>query len=133
MVEVAKRNEEMARKGYKAFEEGDVETVMQIFADDIVWHVPGKSSLAGTYRGKQQVMEMLGKYMALYDSQETELHDLLASDEHTVALINVKLTRGGKTLDAKAVDVMHPDSEGRLKEFWRFGEDQAAFDEFIGG
>lgn len=131
MVEVGKRNEEIARKAYRAFEEGDVQAVMDSLADDIVWHVPGKSSIAGTYKGKQQVMELFGKYMSLYDSQQTELHDLLANDQHTIAVLNVKLTRGGKTLEERAVDIIHPDSEGRVKEFWRFAEDQGAFDEFV--
>ncbi|HEX6350215.1 MAG TPA: nuclear transport factor 2 family protein [Candidatus Dormibacteraeota bacterium] len=131
MVEIGQRNVEIARKAYKAFEEGDVQTVMEVFADDIVWHVPGKSSIAGTYKGKQQVMELFGKYMGMYDGQETELHDVLANDQHTVALLTVKYRKQGRTLEMKATDITHPDSEGRIKEFWRISEDVGALDEFL--
>ena len=131
MVEIAQRNVEIARKAYNAFESGDVEAVMSSFAEDIVWHVPGKSPIAGDYRGKQSVMELFGKYMGMYDSQETELHDVLANDQHTVAMLSVTLKKVGRTLSMKATDVIHPDSEGRVKEFWRFQEDQGVLDEFL--
>jgi uncharacterized protein len=131
MVEVGKRNEEIARKAYRAFEEGDVQAVLDSLADDIVWHVPGKSQIAGTYKGKQQVMELFGKYMGLYDTQQTELHDVLANDQHTVALVTVTYKKGGRTLEMKANDITHPDGEGRTTEFWRFQEDQAILDEFL--
>jgi hypothetical protein len=39
--------------------------------------------------------------------------------------------KGGKKLDSKGVHVTHPDSEGKVKEFWAFDEDQTAADEFF--
>jgi ketosteroid isomerase-like protein len=128
MVDVGQRNIEIARKGYAAFESGDVQAVMDLFADDIVWHIFGTSPLAGDYRGKQAVMELFGKYMGMLDSQQTEVHDIVANDQHTVVMGTVTLKRKGRTLESKITDVIHPDSEGRVKEFWRFSDDQAALD-----
>jgi ketosteroid isomerase-like protein len=128
MVDVGQRNIEIARKGYAAFESGDVQAVMDLFADDIVWHIFGTSPLAGDYRGKQAVMELFGKYMGMLDSQQTGVHDIVANDQHTVVMGTVTLKRKGRTLESKITDVIHPDSEGRVKEFWRFSDDQAALD-----
>ena len=38
-----KENKELIKKGYAAFSSGDVETVMDLFDDDIEWVQPGKS------------------------------------------------------------------------------------------
>jgi ketosteroid isomerase-like protein len=39
---------ERARKGYEALAAGDMDTVSGVFADDMVWHVPGGNLLSGT-------------------------------------------------------------------------------------
>ncbi len=46
-------NVELLRKGYAAYGSGDMETINELFADDIVWHVAGRSPLAGVYNGKE--------------------------------------------------------------------------------
>ena len=52
-----KENKELIKKGYAAFSAGDVETVMDLFDDDIEWVQPGESVVSGTFRGKAEVME----------------------------------------------------------------------------
>jgi len=130
---VAQRNIDLARKGYAAFEAGDVDTVMSLFSDQIVWHVFGSGPLAGDYTGKQTVMELFGKYMGLIDSQSTDIHDIVANDQHTVMMGTLKVSREGRSFEQKITDVIHPDSEGRVQEFWRFFEDQGKSDEFMSG
>jgi ketosteroid isomerase-like protein len=49
------QNIELAKSGYEAFARGDLEGAMAPLADDIEWIVPGKSSVSGTYRGKEEV------------------------------------------------------------------------------
>jgi hypothetical protein len=36
--------------------------------------------------------------------------------------------RDGKKLDSRGVHISHPDSEGRVKEFWAFSENTTAED-----
>lgn len=55
--------------------------------------------------------------MGLIDSQSTEIHDILANDQHTVTLGTLKISRQGPSLEQKITDVIHPDSEGRVPEF----------------
>src|SRR2546423_11837806 len=91
---LAHANEDLLRKGYEAFATGDMATLNELFADDIVWHAPGRNALAGTFRGKnevfgnlQSVMEMTGGTFKL------DIHDLLADDEHGVVLVGVTAER----------------------------------------
>ncbi len=129
---MAHPNEDLVRKGYKAFSEGDLETIDTLFADDIVWHVPGKSSISGDYKGKEEVFGFFGKV-----TQETggtfkiDLHDVLANDEHAVVLTKSSAEKDGKSLEGNGVAVYHV-TDGKVTEAWQLSEDQYALDEFWG-
>ena len=59
-----------------------------------------------------------------------ELHDVIANDEHAVAIYVSRGQREGRTLDNKNVLVSHIHN-GRLTEVWQLSEDQYAADEFL--
>lgn len=133
-TDVVTRNIEMARKGYAAFNKGDIETAMSGFSDDIVWHGGLRGPLAGDYKGKAAVLAFLMKFGQLTEgSYKAEIHDILANDEHGVVIGVGKTTRNGKTREDKFVDVIHVDADGKAKEFWRFLEDQVGALEFLEG
>ena len=48
-------NLELLRRGYAAYGSGDMDTINELFADDVVWHVAGRNPLSGDYNGKEQV------------------------------------------------------------------------------
>ena len=123
---------ERTRRGYAAFDQGDVNTVLELFADDIKWHVGGKSKYAGTYNGKQAVLEFFGRLMQDGLQQKHEVHDILASDDHVVTLSNVTATYNGQTITGQTVDIAHENDQGQLVEFWRISADQQAFDDLVG-
>jgi uncharacterized protein len=129
---VAQRNIEMARKGYQAFNELHLDEAMETIHDDVLWHVGGDGPIAGEYKGKQAVMELFMKFGQLTEgTSEFDVHDILASEDHTVVLGTWTATRHGRTRTSRFVDIVHPAEDGRAKEFWRFSEDQAADDEFL--
>jgi uncharacterized protein len=131
-TDVAQRNVELARKGYAAFNDQDVETVTKLINDDAVWHVGGNSQLTGDYKGKAKILDFFMRFGQLTEgSYKAEIHDILANDEHTIALGTETATRNGKHHKARFVDVIHPDRDGNVKEFWRFFEDQASIDAFF--
>lgn len=132
MASNRERNIEMARKGYQAFNELHLDEAMETIHDDIVWHAGGNGPLAGEYKGKQAVMELLMKYGQLTEgTSEFDIHDIVASEDHTVVIGTATATRHGRTHTSRFVDVVHAGADGRAKEFWRFVEDQAADDEFL--
>ena len=123
-------NLESARAGYEAFATGDMATVGDLLADDIVWHSGVNNILTGDYEGKEAVFNYFARLM-----QETggtfknEIHDMLANDDHGVALVTFSATRGDKSLEGSIVHVFHMRDE-KMTEFWAISEDQAQFDEF---
>lgn len=130
---MAHPNEERARKGFEAFSAGDMDTVRETFADDIVWHVPGRSQLAGDYRGKDEVFSFFAKLMDLSGGTfRVEVHDILANDEHVVALTRSTAEREGRRHETKGAQVFHANADGLLTESWFHPEDAYADDEFWG-
>src|SRR5690242_7965582 len=105
---VAHPNEDLVPRGYEAFATGDISKLDEFFADDIVWHAPGRNALAGTFRGKNEVfgnLQSVGEMTA--GTFKLDIHSLLANDDHAVALLRVTATRDGKTLDDNTVQVWH--------------------------
>ena|SRR5437660_568407 len=127
---IAHANEELLRRGYEAFSKGDLDTVLGIFDENIVWHVPGRSPLAGDYKGHAEVTAFFGKIFELSGgSFKLELHDVLANDEHAVVLSRQTGERAGKRLDQNSVDVWHI-KNGKATEFWGLTVDPYLEDEF---
>lgn len=120
-------NVELLRKGYAAFSAGDMEGVSALFSDDIVWHSPGSSPLAGDFSGKERVFELFAKLMQLTEGTfRQEVHDLLANDEHGVALVNTSWEKP-RPFSGRSVHVLHL-KDGTVTEFWLSNEDQGAAD-----
>ncbi|MDQ1685250.1 MAG: uncharacterized protein QOC82_1987 [Frankiaceae bacterium] len=123
-------NVELLRKGYAAYSSGDIEVLNELFADDILWHIAGRSQLSGDYKGRDQVFGFFGKLMELSGGTATlELHDVLANDEHGVALVTGSATRDGKSFTGPDVHTFHL-RDGKVVEFWDSPVDQYASDEF---
>jgi ketosteroid isomerase-like protein len=107
-----------------------MDTINQLFADDVVWHVAGRNPISGDYTGKEQVFGFFANLQQLSDGTSTvEVHDLLADDEHGVAIVTESATRNGHTYHGRATHVLHL-RDGKVTEFWDAHVDQYAADEF---
>ena len=127
---LAHPNEDLVRRGYEAFATGDMATLNELFADDIVWHAPGRNELAGTFRGKDEVFANLQKNMELTGGTfKLDIHAILANDEHAVTLLRASAEREGKALNDNTVQVFHI-KDGKLAESWLHPSDAYASDEF---
>ena len=124
-------NADIAREGYAAFGRGDLDALGgQFFAEDIRYHFPGKSPLAGTYEGVAQVHELFGKLFELSGGTvRLEVHDVVANDQHAVGLVTVRAERAGKQYEDNTVQVVHMHN-GKVTESWLFPADMYATDEF---
>lgn len=121
-------NEQLLRNEYRARADRDDRLLAEVFADDIAWHVPGKSLIAGEYRGRDQVMEYVRRRRALVDDTfEVTIEDVLANDEHGFVIASGSAVRDGKRLEWRAHGLYRFEN-GRIAECWLLPEDQHAFD-----
>ena len=108
----------------------DFEAASSYFADDIVAHVGGHNPTSGTYEGKAAFMGYVRGVIGMVESLEISPHDLLASDDHAVALATITSVRGDKTLSSNRVVVYHL-ADDKITELWIIDTDQQAVDEFL--
>lgn len=127
---MAHPNEDLLRRGYDAFGSGDMDTLRELMAPDVVWHVAGRSPMAGDYKGIEEVLGFFGKSMELSGgTTRVEVHDILANDEHGVALVRFTGQREGRSNADNGVQVFHI-RDGKATEVWTHPGDQYAVDEF---
>ncbi len=125
-------NAELFKRGYAAFQQGDLDTVRELFDPNIVWHVPGHNHTSGDYAGVDNVLELFGRNFQETDGTfKVEVHDIVANDDHAVALATVSAQKGGKSLSDRYTHSVHI-ANGKLTEAWIFGEHQDVVDDFWG-
>jgi hypothetical protein len=95
--------------------EVDVEAMAAGIADDIEWWEIGRSE---PIRGKQALMERMQDMADV--SITVDLHDVVANDEHLIALVY------------RTAEIHHVDADGKLTHRWAFSDDTAAIIDFFG-
>lgn len=128
----------LIRRAYEAFKNGDAETVRDLLADDLVWHVPGRHRFSGDH-DKAAIMATMGELVpefsptgeAVISTFKIELEDVVATDEWAFARVHWMHTRDGRRFDQRGVEVYRLNAQGRIAEFWALMRDTAAFDEFF--
>jgi uncharacterized protein len=115
---------------YHAFTNGDMESLAGLFEEDVVWHTPGRNPLAGDYEGRDAVLTSFSEEFDLSQgSYRVNVHDVVANDEHIVALLRATASRNERTLDMNYVLVFDM-REGRVAEAWENWMDQQTVDQF---
>ena len=93
---MAHPNEELVRRGYEAFNNADVGTLQQLFADTTIFHEPGRSPISGDYQGLDQVLSFFGTLGERSGGTfRATLHDVVANDEHVVGIHSSDAERDG--------------------------------------
>ena len=128
---MAHPNEDLVRGIFAAFGRGDLDALRgQYMAQDARFHYPGRGPLAGDYEGVARVLEMAGRVFELSGGTfSLELHDVVAGDEHAVALFMARGERAGRRLEDRTVEVFHI-RDGKATEMWLYPSDLYANDEF---
>ena len=128
---MAHPNEELVRKGYKAFGEGDMATLGSLYVSDAVHAAPGNNPLAGDYKGVDDILGYYGKLFELSDGTfKAELKSVeVQGDDTVVATHHDSAQRAGKTLDQDDT-LTFTISDGKFARLEETHSDQAAYDAF---
>jgi len=111
-------NEELLRREYDGRARGDLAEVAATFHDEIVWHVPGRSAISGTYRGKDEVMAYVRERQALAGGTfEITVHDVLANDEHGMVIASGRAVRNGRAWTWRGHG-LYRFEDGKIAEVW---------------
>ena len=112
---------------------GPVEEVAALLAEDIVWHVPGTSPIAGDHRGRDAVLAYFERRRALADHTFV-MHPkgVLEDGDAVVQLVDGEALIGGERRTWSTAGVYRV-REGLVAEVWLVPLDLAAFDAIWGG
>jgi len=128
---MANANEDLVRQGYKAFGEGDLDTLRSLFAPDAVHVAPGSNQVSGEYKGIDAVLGYYGKLFELSDGTfSAELKTVKVEGDDTVVTTHRdSAQRGGKTLDQDE-QLTFTISGGKIARVVENHSDAAAYDAF---
>jgi ketosteroid isomerase-like protein len=122
----------LLRDLFEAFAAGDIARIEGTFDDDVTWHAPGTNRFSGQFRGRAAALERLAAMREAGISTRFDVHDVVANEEHAVALAHLHLeVADGRRYDQPQVAVAHV-RDGRIVEFWTMNQDQAVLDLLIG-
>jgi ketosteroid isomerase-like protein len=126
----AVENAELVRRGYTAFNAGDMASLGSMFAEDALWYVAGSGALSGVKRGRDEILAYFGELAArTQGSFQANLKDVVGGENHTVAIQQTQGKNNTKTLDMATV-ITFVVRDGKITEGREFFEDTAKADDF---
>jgi ketosteroid isomerase-like protein len=114
----------------RLYTDGDPAPVRELLSEDIAWHVPGTSPIAGSYHGLDEVIDYMLARRRLADGTFV-MHrlDVLTGDGSTIAVLtDGEATIAGSHRHWSTVGLYRLE-EGRVAECWLLPLDLAGFDD----
>jgi ketosteroid isomerase-like protein len=92
----AQANVALIKNAYDAFSRGDTKSVFAVFAENILWHVPGRGPLSRDYRGHAEVAGFFDHFMGLSEGTfRIQIDKILADRDRVVVLCTESASRAG--------------------------------------
>jgi ketosteroid isomerase-like protein len=107
----------------------DTRILRGLLADDIAWHVPGRSPIAGHYHGHDEVVGYFTARRAHAKATfRVRPRAILADDQQAVQFADGRMERDGQVREWQTVGVYRI-TDGKIAECWLLPFDQYLFDE----
>jgi ketosteroid isomerase-like protein len=117
-------NATVLEKLYADFSKGKFDEVLAACADNVTFQIAGRSRLAGKFT-KADFVE---KYASKINELGTfEVHDIMASDRHGIALTSSAFLRAGDKAQTRTVHVWRFEN-GQPVAFYEYPRDMYQFD-----
>jgi ketosteroid isomerase-like protein len=124
-------NAKSYRRTADAFRARDAEALRELIAEDVVWHVPGSSPMAGEVRGRDSLFDWFQRLREATDETfSLEEHDVVGNDDHVVALSRMSAVKGGVPVAVQVISVFHF-RNGQQVERWLHPTDLETWDQMF--
>lgn len=119
------------RNALQAFNDNELDTARNAFSKDMVYRFPGRSPVAGEYRGIEQFFKVLRLLKDMTGGTLTIKPQVILADEQVVMVYcHATAQREGKTLDMDQVNLYRFNEEGKIFEGRVIPVDLYAYDSF---
>lgn len=131
---MAHPNEDLVRRMFEAYAQADTPTLRQVLADDVTYHLPGRTAMAGEYRGQDEVLALWDRQKVYLGGQPYRVQPLgsVADDQRVVLLASGEAEAPTGTLRWRAANVYEV-RDGQVVDCRVFVEDLYTFDAFWAG
>lgn len=120
----------LVRRGFAAFNAGDVDTLREVIAEDAIQHMPGSNQFSGDHKGLDNILAMYERVTELTGGTfEVTLEGVYANDHRAVATFRGQATRDSQRLD-KRYALTFEIIDGRVIDLDEMVLDGAEDDEF---
>jgi uncharacterized protein len=95
------------RKRYEAFNQGDMETATELWADDFVWQGSNSTDLpgGGEHRGKEEALRVMGEAVGAWDEFSLSADEFLENGDTVVVLGHTDVKKGGESAEVPVVHI----------------------------
>lgn len=124
---------ELMGKYVEAMRSGNRESAYAYFAEDILIHIPGRSSLAGERRGREHAIGYIKTALARAHGGRVELEvtDVLSSAERVALMVRERFHFDSGPVDIRRTNVYRIQND-KITEVWIFEADQYEVDALLG-
>lgn len=115
-------NKRLMQQVFDELERGNSQALIEVLADDVDWHVTGRTKFSKTYRGKEALMnELLGPLFSLCQGPFTMTADrFIADGDYVVVEARGKVTtKTGRPYNNKYCLVFRLE-DGKVKELTEY-------------
>src|SRR5262249_20445180 len=121
---------ELHRRQNEMYSGGSVDKVVELLAEDIVWHVPGSNPIAGDHRGTTAVIAYFQRRRQLASAtMKMEPGELLEMGDAVAQFVAGSATLDDEEVSWQTVGVYRIDPEqGQISEAWLVPLDSDLFD-----
>jgi ketosteroid isomerase-like protein len=97
------KNVEIARRGFDAFNRGDLDGTLETWAPDAVWDWSNSRGFdAGVFRGHDEIRAFAERFLEAFDEMRLELGDAMEVEDGLLILENVAYFRGRDGIETRA-------------------------------
>jgi predicted pyridoxine 5'-phosphate oxidase superfamily flavin-nucleotide-binding protein/ketosteroid isomerase-like protein len=108
---------------------GPIEPLVELIGEDIRWHVPGRSGIAGDHRGRGPVLEYFKRRRELSRATfRLDVREIVASGDLVFQRVNGTVSHAGAPRSWQTAAVLRV-ADGQIRECWLLPADQDLFDE----
>jgi ketosteroid isomerase-like protein len=127
--------EELHRRQGEMYAGGSSDAVVELLAEDIVWHVPGKSPIAGDHRGIGQVIDYFERRRRLVNStMRMNPGEVISEGDAVAQFVEGIAVLDGEQISWQTIGVYRVDVEHRwIREVWLVPLDAELFDRIWSG
>ena len=122
---------DIVRRLYDAIGQGHVEAFIAMLDPDVVWTVPGRHDLAGTFTGVPALLAHLAEVVQRTEGKIViDVVEVIAADRRAVAVVDVELTVDGRSVQDRQVHLFEL-GDGRITSVREYHGDEQAMQDLL--